>query len=647
MTAFVGDILSATAAPVSAAPASSTTWSWLRNGATIPAATSTTYRVTVDDSGASIQALQSETNFLGSASTASNALTISPWTPSALFTTNEPGVWYDPSDLSTMFQDRAGTTPVTAPGQSVGLRLDKSQGLVLGPELVTNGTFDTDTTGWTGRSATLSASDGRLTVTSTASSGRATQNFLVTSGVFYEASVTVIGGTGTRMVRFGVSDGNAAYFNDIGKNTTYSFKFLATSSSFWISLYSGDVVGNTAIFDNISVKELPGNHAVAIADASRGTYGVEPFGGRRNLLTFTEQFENAAWVQSNVTVTANTAVAPDGTNTVDKLTENSFSAPHDIRRNFSATLGTAYTISFYAKAAERTEVMVGTFSNPIQAYKFNLATGSLIGVPPGWSAPTDRSILSVGNGWYRCSVTITATATTGLTLFAGPSVPGDDNFYPGDGTSGILIWGAQLEVGSTATNYQRVGTAFDVTEAGVPTVHYVQFDGADDGYVTPTITPNTDKAQVFAGVRKLSDAALGVIIESSISSAGNNGTLGLFASNGSGANYLIRSKGTIAADAPSPNNFAAPITNVLTGLGDISGDFSRLRINGAQVVQNVNDQGTGNFLAYPLYIGRRGGTTLPFNGRDYGLVVRFGTNLSTSEINRAEYYMAQRTGVTL
>ena len=66
----------------------------------------------------------------------------------ALFANSEVGAWYDPSDLTTMFQDRAGTTPVTADGQTVGLILDKSKGLVLGSELVANGTFDTDLSGW-------------------------------------------------------------------------------------------------------------------------------------------------------------------------------------------------------------------------------------------------------------------------------------------------------------------------------------------------------------------------------------------------------------------------------------------------------------------------------------------------------------------
>ena len=46
--------------------------------------------------------------------------------PSHLFINGEQGAWYDPSDLSTMFQDSAGTTPVTGVGQPVGLILDKS-----------------------------------------------------------------------------------------------------------------------------------------------------------------------------------------------------------------------------------------------------------------------------------------------------------------------------------------------------------------------------------------------------------------------------------------------------------------------------------------------------------------------------------------
>ena len=48
------------------------------------------------------------------------------WSPANLFASSEQGAWYDPSDLSTLFQDSAGTTPVTATGQPVGKMLDKS-----------------------------------------------------------------------------------------------------------------------------------------------------------------------------------------------------------------------------------------------------------------------------------------------------------------------------------------------------------------------------------------------------------------------------------------------------------------------------------------------------------------------------------------
>lgn len=377
------------------------------------------------------------------------------FSPLNLFTSSEPGVWLDPSDLSTLFQDAAGTTPVTAAGQSVGLVLDKSKGLVLGSELVTNGDFSNGTAGWTGRNATLSTSNGQLTVTSTSTSGRATHNFLITSGVFYEALVTVIGGTGPRGVRFGVSDGSNFYFNGAGKNTTYSLKFLATSSSLWISLYSGDVVGDTAIFDNISVRELPGNHATQSIFASRPIYQVDS-GGRP----------------------------------------------------------------------------------------------------------------------------------------------------------------------------------------------YLSFDGVDDFLVTPTITPGTDKVQVFAGVRKLSDAAAGTVVESSVSTASNNGSFGLFAPVLTSGEYQYNSRGTVVA-SPRSGVVAAPITNVLTGLGDISSDLATLRVNGTQAAQSTADQGTGNYLAYPLYIGRRGGATLPFNGRLYGLITRFGPNLTADQISQTERWLAQRTGVTL
>lgn len=173
---------------------------------------------------------------------------------------------------------------------------------------------------------------------------------------------------------------------------------------------------------------------------------------------------------------------------------------------------------------------------------------------------------------------------------------------------------------------------------------YLSFDGADDFLLTGTITPGVDKMQVFAGARKQSDAASAVIVEASISASSNNGAMRLAAPFGAAANYAYHSRGTVDAIPTSASSFASPNLSILTGLGDISGDSAILRINGSVAAQVTTDQGTGNYLAYPLYIGRRGGTSLAFNGRLYGLAVRYGANLSSTQINQMEAWMNGKTG---
>jgi hypothetical protein len=175
---------------------------------------------------------------------------------------------------------------------------------------------------------------------------------------------------------------------------------------------------------------------------------------------------------------------------------------------------------------------------------------------------------------------------------------------------------------------------------------YAAFDGTDDSLATGTITPGAvNKAQVFAGVRKLSDAAIGMVVETSNTTDSNDGTFFLTAPRTNAANLGFRSKGTVLADAQSASAFAAPRTDVLTGIGDISGDVSRLRVNGVQAAETLTDQGTGNFLSYTMNIGSRAGSSLRFNGWMYGLIVRFSAaNLDAATISNAETWMNGKTG---
>lgn len=171
---------------------------------------------------------------------------------------------------------------------------------------------------------------------------------------------------------------------------------------------------------------------------------------RTNLLTYSEQFDNAAWVKSQATVTQNAETAPDGTLTADKFLENNANNAHQLwQAGVSFTAGTTYTASFFAKAAERSSirVLVGSSASGFsKTIDFDLLAGTT-------SDPTSSSITAVGNGWYRCRVTDTPTVTglaNGIPMTlrnAGAS------FYQGDGTSGVYIWGAQLEAGTFPTSY--------------------------------------------------------------------------------------------------------------------------------------------------------------------------------------------------
>ncbi len=167
-----------------------------------------------------------------------------------------------------------------------------------------------------------------------------------------------------------------------------------------------------------------------------------------NLLTFSEQIDNAAWSKNNGTVAANTTVAPDGTLTADKFVENTSNSSHFIIQS-ATTTANIHTFSVYAKAAGRTFVLLYHDQSNSGAV-FNLSNGAIT-TPSGIPLAT-ASVTDAGNGWYRCAITVTATAASnGFRAQLGDTAT--NYVYTGDGVSGILLWGAQLELGSAATTY--------------------------------------------------------------------------------------------------------------------------------------------------------------------------------------------------
>lgn len=387
----------------------------------------------------------------------------------AFFSNGEQGGWYDPSDRTTLFQDSAGTTPVTAMGQPVGLILDKSKGLVLGPELVTNGTFDTNIAGWNpgfSNSGTATWDNGRLR---NPQRGSAVQRGVQTvAGKSYKVSALLesngVGNTQIYISNSTATSGNYLAVSKpvIGGPKVIDLFFTATAATTYVWLYVGGTTGNIGWFDNISVRELPGNHAFQLASTSRPVF---------------------------------------------KLDENG--------------------------------------------------------------------------------------------------------------------------------------------------KHYLKFDGVDDFLITNSINfTATDKMTVWAGVRKLSDAAIGMVAELS-ATVYSNGSFNMQAPPNNGlARYGVALKGTtnIAFRGSSPYSFAAPRADSISialdmAQGDVTANAIRIRANGTEMpASNDGTQPTtpSNFGNYPLYIGRRGGASLPFNGHLYQLIIR-GAATSEEQIASTERYVNQKT----
>lgn len=206
-----------------------------------------------------------------------NIVGSSSFSPLSLFASSEPGAWYDPTDMTTMWQD--AVTPVTALEQPVGLLMDKSRGLTLGAELVTNGGPFVNTNGWTaaagvGSVPTLSVSGGKLRVSGAGGGSQypyATFNFPTVAGKRYKFTARgyyVSGSDSSYMQKADNASGTTGFVatpqTPLGAGgTTFTAYFVANTTTTQIQLVTFDGAGVTD-WDSISVKELQGNHAQSV-----------------------------------------------------------------------------------------------------------------------------------------------------------------------------------------------------------------------------------------------------------------------------------------------------------------------------------------------------------------------------------------------
>ena len=287
-----------------------------------------------------------------------------------------------------------------------------AQGLIkstneLGPELVTNGDFATDTdwvkgTGWSISGGTANC-DGTQT-----SNSNLLQSNTATSGNTYKITYTItnyVSGTFKSVLGAGGVVRNS--------NGVYSEYITATSSSFLLQANS-DFIGS---IDNVSVKEYITATNTPRLDYSTGAeaFLLEP--QSTNLLPYSEDFSDAYWAKTDgLTVSSlGGGLSPNGVNNADLITVNNGRLNKDLSVNNSTT----YVLTAYYKGA------VGD--------TLNMDLGAA------------TKVVTLTGEWQRESISFTTTSTfTAINLI--------DNRASGTALT-VEVWGAQLEQQSYATSY--------------------------------------------------------------------------------------------------------------------------------------------------------------------------------------------------
>ena len=267
------------------------------------------------------------------------------------------------------------------------------------------------------------------------------------------------------------------------------FKAAYTASAVNYVQVTGAATGNTVTLSsqgtdaNVSIQlQAKGNGAVVVTNTlttaqkfNQGTGLLQIAGGlgvagntvtqnfhvqgNNNLISYSQDFsQSASWGNTNTTVILANTTAPDGTFTGTFLQEDATNNNHYVYRTGGTILqiiGQPYTFSIFAKANQRNFIWIqgNGVSTFVKSY-FNLLTGVITSVGSGHTA----SMVSVGNGWYRCSITFIGDVSNPSYYAFGLASASTTPFYTGDGVSGVYIWGAQIEQGYTASPYTLTTT---------------------------------------------------------------------------------------------------------------------------------------------------------------------------------------------
>ena len=209
---------------------------------------------------------------------------------------------------------------------------------------------------------------------------------------------------------------------------------------------------------------------------------------RSNSILYSDDLSNAFWNRWQCSVTQNATTSPSNTLTAGKLYSNSGQVGN-LYKGITLTAA-SYTISIYAKPAGFSWLLLGAATAGNSGVWFNVSSGVVGTQNAGYTGKIENA----GNGWYRCSVTFTATAANWNVIVF--STNQDNVLSVGNGADGTYLWGAQLEAGAFATSYIPTTTTALTRNADVATMTGTNFSSwfnASEGAFVAEIQQDTNR----------------------------------------------------------------------------------------------------------------------------------------------------------
>ena len=311
--------------------------------------------------------------------------------------------------------------------------------------------------------ATFDLANGVVTKTQGSGSGTLVSSSILADGDGYMCEITV-SGISASYYYIGASDTGTTAYASYGL-PTYLGNGLPAFSASTPHLYRSDLGGmvdNPATGDSYvpttsAARYLPrvGHHIWnGSAWVNEGYFHESE--ARANLVTYSNDFTDASWVEAGVSVTANDATSPDGTTNADYL---SIGGGGYIQQNFTHTIGQQYTISAWVKSYDGTDELFRLYGEDT----------------------TVSGDFTATNEWQRFSYTYTATKTTG-----GDGITRPSTLVP----TLLHVYGAQVEAGSTPSSYNPTAGATVTRAADIMTIPAANLPWPEPVVIGPELVTN-------------------------------------------------------------------------------------------------------------------------------------------------------------